>query len=178
MENIKIELPTWIYNNTATSNTVLELGAGFFGRLGEVHPNVTRKIGIEIWEPYIKNSVCHDCEKILGDALEYESLVNISDIDTILLVDIIEHFDPETADLLLTKLINQFDKVLLMIPEGNHPQTEDVTGYGAHEYQTHRSTWYSENFKKYNPTEILLDPTFHKDNKLKDTGCLFVTWIK
>ena len=162
MKKTRVSLPSWIMANTANSNTVLELGAGFFRRLGDVHPNVKRKIGIEIWEPYIKHATYHNCEKILGDALEYESLVDINDIDTVLLVDIIEHFDPETADSLLTKLIDQFDKVLLMIPEGNHPQTEDVTGHGAHEYQTHRSTWYAKDFEKYNPTEILLDEVFHR----------------
>jgi hypothetical protein len=178
MKSDKVNLDSWIAKNTIDSNTVLELGAGFFNRLEAVHSNVKRKIGIEIWEPYIKNSTCNDCEKILGDILEYESLVSIDEIDTVLLVDVIEHFDSKTADLLITKLIDQFNKVLLMIPEGNHPQTEDVTGHGAHEYQTHRSTWYAKDFEKYNPTEIILDQTFHAGAKGKDAGCLFITWIR
>ena len=177
-KEIKVNLHEWINKNTINSNTVLELGAGFFDKLSAVHINVKRKIGIEIWESYIKNSTYNDCEKILGNILEYESLVEIDKIDTVLIVDVIEHFDRKTADLLITKLINQFDKVLLMIPEGNHPQTEDVTGHGAHEYQTHRSTWYAKHFEKYNPTEILIDPTFHAGHAEKDSGCLFVKWIK
>ena len=51
----RINLSEWINNSTHTSNTVIELGAGFFDRLSCVNESVITKVGIEIYEPYIKN---------------------------------------------------------------------------------------------------------------------------
>lgn len=170
-------ISNWVNTNTSDSVSVLELGAGFFNKLSYVNHNVKKRIGIEIWEPYISNAQYHNCVKIHGDVLKYRELVSETDYDCVLMVDILEHFDKETAFGLIDMLKNDFNKILLMIPEGKHPQESDVTGYGAHEYQKHRSTWYVQDIESLGFDEVIHYVNFNDDIN-KDKGCIFAKWIK
>lgn len=174
----RVDLYDWIWENTSQSNNVLELGAGFFDKLEKVNSNVKNKIGIEIWEPYIQNSKFDQCEKIKRSIFDYKELVDTKSIDTIMMIDILEHFEKEPALNLLKELIENFDTALLMIPEGNHPQESDVTGFDAHEYQRHRSSWAENEFLDLEPTEIIVDSVFHLGDPVKDSGCIFLVWNK
>lgn len=181
--NRKINLDNWIYENTVDSNSVVELGAGFFRRLGSVHPNVKEKIGIEIYDEYIKNATYHNCIKIHGDALKYRDYVSKNNLDTVLIVDVLEHFNDEDALNLIKNLKEDFKKILLMLPVGVYEQNEDVTGHNGHEYQKHRSTWFKEDILKLNFTNNVFDDYYHanSDQRLQkglDTGCYFGVWIK
>lgn len=55
-----MSLPKWINKSTSGSNTVVELGAGFFKNLRDVHPSVKHKIGIEV---YMMESKTHPSER-------------------------------------------------------------------------------------------------------------------
>jgi hypothetical protein len=169
-------LNQWINEKTNGSNVVLELGAGFFDRLQHVNGGVTKRIGIEIWQPYIDNAKFNGCIKIKGDVFDYDKLVDRSDFDTVMIIDVLEHFNKDDAFKLLDRLKSDFNKILLMIPEGSHPQETDVTGFGAHEYQKHRSTWSRYEFESLFD-EVLVDENFHEQEG-KDSGCIFATWIK
>lgn len=182
IEYKRINSPQWINSNTMSSTTVVELGAGFFKNMNHVSSNVKTKIGIEIYEPYINNAINNDCIKIHGDALKYRELLVKYDFETVLIYDVLEHFDKDVALKLISDLKTDFKKILLMLPFGKYEQHEDVTGYGAHEYQTHRSYWYEEDILKLGFNDNIIDLNYHAtpnrvDNNL-DTGCYFGVWNK
>lgn len=182
-----VSLNNWINDKTNGSETVVELGAMFFEKLKHVSPTVKTKIGIEIWEPYINSEVDHfgvpvikDCIKIHGSVLDYKSLLNGYNLDTAMIIDVLEHFDKDVAFKWIESLKTDFKKVILMVPAGVFPQEVDHSGFGAHEFQKHRSSWYEEDIKKLGFTEIILDNMFHANPELiannMDTGCWFCVW--
>ena len=179
----KVNLSQWINQNTVGSTSVVELGAGFFRRLADVDSSVKTKIGIEIYKPYIDNAEYHDCIKIHGDALKYRELLIGYDLDTVLIVDVLEHFEKEVGFNWINNLKQDFKKILLMLPVGKYEQHEDVTGFGGHEYQTHRSYWYVDDIEKLKFNRDYIDPTYHAINHMEnlgnlDTACYFGIWNK
>jgi len=179
IEDTDYILHEWIRESTKNSKVVVELGAGFFNRLAEVNKNVKKKIGIEIWSSYIENSKYNDCIKIQGDVFDFENLIDEGDFDTAMIVDVLEHFSKSDSINLIKSLKNKFKKIILMIPEGNYPQEVDVTGHGAHYYQTHRSTWYASEIKNLlGFDDVVLYENFHSQHDGGDSGCLFATWTK
>lgn len=185
----RVNLQQWIREKTNGSITVVELGAMFFEKLKHVSPTVQTKIGIEIWEPYIKSDVDHfgvpvlqDCIKIHGSVLDYKELLKNYEKDTAMIIDVLEHFDKDVAFKFFNNLKKDFKKIILMVPAGEFPQTEDHSGFEAHDYQTHRSSWYEEDIIKLGFDEIILDDMFHANPELidnnMDTGCWFCVWTK
>ena len=185
----RVNLQQWIREKTNGSITVVELGAMFFEKLKHVSPTVQTKIGIEIWEPYIKSDVDHfgvpvlqDCIKIHGSVLDYKELLKNYEKDTAMIIDVLEHFDKDVAFKFFNDLKKDFKKIILMVPAGEFPQTEDHSGFEAHDYQTHRSSWYEEDIIKLGFDEIILDDMFHTNPELiannMDTGCWFCVWTK
>jgi len=185
----RVNLQQWIREKTNGSITVVELGAMFFEKLKHVSPTVQTKIGIEIWEPYIKSDVDHfgvpvlqDCIKIHGSVLDYKELLKNYEKDTAMIIDVLEHFDKDAAFKFFNDLKKDFKKIILMVPAGEFPQTEDHSGFEAHDYQTHRSSWYEEDIIKLGFDEIILDDMFHANPELiannMDTGCWFCVWTK
>jgi hypothetical protein len=187
--NKRVNLNNWINLNTINSKTVIELGSMFFEKLSHVSPTVETRVGIEIWEPYLKSEVDHfgkpvfkDCIKIHGDVLNYRNLVKDYTFDTVMIVDVLEHFDKDVAFELINDLKEDFNKIILMVPSGEFPQDVDHSGFGAHEYQKHRSYWYQSDIEKLGFTENVLDAHFHSNPELvannMDTGCWFCVWVK
>jgi hypothetical protein len=172
-------LANWIRTNTHGSHTVVEFGAMFFEQLAYVNETVGKKIGIEIHQPYIDKSKCHNCIKIQGDMRRFEELIAPEDMDCALFIDTLEHLTKDDAKDLMKRVMGKFKKVMLMIPEGNHPQTTDLFQMGGDEYQTHRSSWRLQELVDMGFKSIVLDPMFHGNTGGgKDTGCLFAVWEK
>lgn len=176
----RIFTPIWIEKNTKGSNSVVELGAGFFNRLSAVNKEVNNKIGIEIYKPYIDNAKYNDCIKIEGDILNYDILLKDYEKDTVMIIDVLEHFDKNVGFELIERLKKDFNKIILMLPIGVYEQDKDVTGHGGHEYQTHKSYWYEEDVKKLNFTFDDIDEDYHQSRKKDnlDTACYFGVWEK
>ena len=135
----KLNFHNWIRENTVNAKSVVELGAGFFNRFSDVHNTVKQKIGIEIYKPYIDNAKYHNCVKIHGDALDYRNLLKEYELDVVMLIDVLEHFDKDVGFELIGNLKKDFNKILLMLPFGLYEQDKDITGFEGHEYQKHRS---------------------------------------
>lgn len=174
-----MDLNTWISKNTEGSEIVVEFGAGFFDKLRAVHSSVKERIGIEAYEPYIAAAQYQDCTKIAGDMRLFKELVDPAKYDTALFVDSLEHISMEDAITLISEVKASFKKILLMIPEGVHNQTTDVTGYGGHTYQTHRSTWYEKDLQQLGFQTVEVDPKFHSGaGPEKAEGCLFAIWTR
>ena len=167
-------LKNWVSTNTENCTTVVELGAGFFDRLEFVHPSVEHRVGIELWAPYIANAKYHHCVKIHGDIRQYRLLLTRNHFDCALIIDVLEHLEQQDALTLIDNLQHDFRKILLMVPEGVHPQDTDVTGFGAHELQTHRSWWYSSTLEDLGFDVVQYD-NFHNIAG-KPLGCLFAVW--
>lgn len=180
--NQSINLEMWINENTKFSKSVVELGAGFFDRLSNVHYTVPIKIGIEAWKPYIDNSKYNNCVKIKGNINNYKDLLKGYELDTVMIIDVLEHFYQEDAFDLINKLKIDFNKILLMLPVGKYKQETDITGYGADYYQRHRSYWYEEDILKLNFNENIIDLLFHNVDNRKQLGlptaCYFGVWEK
>jgi len=185
----KVTLNQWIREKTNGSKSVVELGAMFFEKLKHVHDRVKTKIGIEIWQPYLDSDVDHfgqpvntDCIKIQGDVLNYKELLKDYDLDTAMIIDVLEHFEKDVAYEWIENLKEDFNKIILMVPAGYFPQEEDHSGFGADGYQTHRSVWVEEDIKKLGFTDMVLDDVFHTNPQLvkdkMDTGCWFCVWSK
>jgi hypothetical protein len=168
----RVGLENWINFYTWKSPSVCELGAGFFNWFNVIHSDAKIRVGIEIWEPYILNAKSNNCIKIHGDALNYRELLKDYELHTCLLVDILEHFPQDVAYKLIEDLKVDFKKILLMLPVGDHHQDTDVTGFGAHEYQTHRSTWDENEIIKLGFNVNVIDKYFHGEPN-KDTRCYF-----
>lgn len=191
MEKIvkRVDLRGWINEKTNGSESVVELGAMFFEKLKHVSPTVKTKIGIEIWEPYITAEVDHfgvpvikDCIRIHGSVLDYKKLLEGYDLDTAMIVDVLEHFEKEVAFEFIENLKKDFKKIILMVPAGVFPQEVDHSGFGADEYQTHRSSWFEEDIKKLGFDEVILDDVYFINPELvannMDMGCWFCQWVK
>lgn len=180
--NQSINLDTWINQKTKDSKSVVELGAGFFDRLSNVHNTVPIKIGIEIWKPYIDNAKYNNCIKIHGNIKHYKFLLEKYDLDTVMIIDVLEHFDKEVGFKLIEDLKENFNKIILMLPIGDFVQDKDITGFEAHDFQKHRSYWYEEDILKLNFNENIIDLLFHDVNNRKDLGlptaCYFGVWEK
>jgi hypothetical protein len=174
-----VNLAQWIQESTYNSKIVVELGAGFFDKLSFVNSTVKTKIGIEIYKPYIDNAKFNDCIKINGDILNYRQLLTEYELDTVMIVDVLEHFEKNVGYELINNLKNDFKKIILMLPAGKYEQNTDVTGFGGHVYQTHRSYWYVEDILRLNFTEDAMDNYFHpNNNNNNNTACYFGIWQK
>ena len=182
MKKRLIYLDKWINHNTYASDVVVELGAGFFDRLANVNESVKTKIGIEIYKPYIDNAKYDECIKIEGNLLRYKEYLTNYKLDTVMIIDVLEHFETNVALDLIENLKKDFNKILLMLPLGKYEQHQDVTGFGGHEYQTHKSYWYVNDVKKLEFHDNIIDSTFHStEYRIKnnlDTACYFGVWFK
>ena len=187
--NESINLFNWINQKTDGSQSVVELGAMFCDKLRFVSPTAKTKIGIEIWEPYINAEFDHfgtpvfkDCIRIHGSVLNYRELLKGYELDTAMIIDVLEHFNKEDGIEWIENLKEDFNKIILMVPAGVFPQDVDHTGFEAHEYQTHRSSWYEEDINRLGFNEVILDNNFHSNPELVakglDTGCWFCVWTK
>lgn len=141
---------------------MIELGVGFgkFGALcretldgiyGRCRPDQwERQIhGVEIWEPY-RNPVWGAYNEVTIGDFTVEAPVGW---DLVLMVDSLEHLDPERGAAFLEHLVNRNRHVVISVPNGPMPQDEPVFG-NAHE--RHLTTYYGREFNKYDPTLLHL----------------------
>ena len=172
-------LGDWIKQNTEGSKTIVEFGAMYFDKLDHTSPEAER-IGIEIWRPYIDsswNKASSSIKRIQGDFLKFEELIEEKEMDCAMFIDTLEHISKEQATDLINKVKQKFNKIILFIPKGNHPQTEDVPGHGAHEYQTHRSSWMEKDLEELGFTDIVAHETFHaSEGPKKNHAAMFAIW--
>ena len=164
----------WLWDNTAGCTAVVEFGAGFFQQLSRVHSDVKYRVGLEIYKPYHVNAKFTKCLMILADMCDFDLHLKSKHYDCAMFIDSLEHLAMEDAEFLISRVKAKFNKILLMIPEGEHPQTKDVTGHGGHQEQTHRSTWRVADVEALGFQEVYLDPKFHRGV----AGCIFAVWKK
>jgi hypothetical protein len=176
-----MDLHAWIAANTAGCETVVEFGSGRCERLAAVHPTVRRRIGLEAFRPYILDARNvggpHGVEQIETDMRAYRAVVPPEAHDCAMFIDSLEHLDRPDAEALMRDVMVDFRRVLLFVPEGNHPQTTDAWGLGEDHWQTHRSTWYEADVRTLGFEDVVVVANYHDDPN-KDPGTIFATWTR
>jgi len=162
----------WINKNTQGSKCVVEFGAAYCEKLRHCHSSVDTRIGLEIWEDYLEKSTYDDCIKICCDFTEFEDHLSDDDMDTALFYDTLEHLRRKEAFCLIKAIQDKFNKILLMIPIGHHPQEVN-----ENPWQDHLSEWNEADVKELGFQEIVLIPNYHNIPG-KDHGCVFAIWRK
>lgn len=161
-----MDLTAWITYHTQACSSVLDLGTMFGNRLWSLPPRVSRRLGIEIHAPYVHAGLTQfgpldpRIELRIGDIREYRKIINGERFDCCMLIDVIEHFDPDEARRLLRQVLHDFRLVLVFTPDGFHPQNADHYGMGADHWQTHRSGWTSADLEQFGFT-VEVDPHHH-----------------
>jgi hypothetical protein len=171
-ESRNVFISDFIRVNTSESLSVVELGAGRCDKLSAVSGGVKRRIAIDLHQPTLDAAVYRDCERYCGDMQHYQvalAAARYTVCDTVMIIDSLEHLPQVAALLLLEDLQADFQKVLLIVPEGEHPQDEDVTGLG-NPFQAHLSTWCKDDLTKIG-FAVMVVPDFHDHG-----GCMFATW--
>jgi len=142
------ELNGWIREHTKNSACLVDFGAGRFNYT-DVAQSI-RKIGVESFQKYIDlygDSYPH-VEKVCGDMMQWKEL-GLPEFDCAMFIDSIEHITMERAKHLIASLqeSGHCKKIMVFCPEGVYEQDTDNWGHGNHEGQSHKSTWYVEDFE-------------------------------
>lgn len=154
----------FLHENTKDIDSVCELGAGLFKNFPFY--SCTTKIGIELVPSYIDNiQVPVSCitRIINGNALDFENLLEDTQVDAFACIDFVEHLDKDVAFNLIERMKNRARRILIFTPGGTCLQDGKATwafcipGLAskmikdmnlAIEAQKHKSTWYKEDFEK------------------------------
>ncbi|QEZ67481.1 class I SAM-dependent methyltransferase [Paraclostridium bifermentans] len=121
------------------------------------------------WQDVVKNFPCNS-------------------VDTILIIDVIEHLEKEEALDLLSKTLDiASEQVVIFTPLGffeqDHPDGIDAWGLHGGKWQTHRSGWYPEDFPE-NPNghwDFYICNDFHHLNNKEELlpepkGAFWAIW--
>jgi 2-polyprenyl-3-methyl-5-hydroxy-6-metoxy-1,4-benzoquinol methylase len=133
------------------SHTVLDIGCGMGTTLKELCCPV--KIGVDAHRPYLENAKFgkpdQEFIKLHYKAERLRELFLPDSLDSVTLIDVIEHFEKEVAfDVLSQAEEIAAKKVIVFTPRGFFKQEEvDHYGLGGESYQRHRSGWEVEDFE-------------------------------
>ena len=148
------------------SRTVLDIGCGVGETLKEFCCPI--KIGVDAHRPYLEHAKCGEqFIKLNFRAERLSELFLPKSLDSVTLIDVIEHFEKEVAwDVLRQVEEIAAKKVIVFTPRGFFQQLDvDHYGLGGESFQRHRSGWEIEDFQQrgYN---IVVFKEFH-DQKNK-----------
>lgn len=105
-----------------------------------------------------------------GEALTLMSKMQDRSYDVVLGIDVVEHLEKADGLRLLAEMRRVGKRVVLFVPEGNHPQA----AHSGNEWQAHRSTWWAPDLEAIG---FMVErwENFHSEPG-KDSGAMFVTW--
>ncbi|MDR3602253.1 MAG: class I SAM-dependent methyltransferase [Desulfosporosinus sp.] len=146
------------------SSTVLDVGCGVGVTLKEFCCPI--KIGVDAHRPYLENA--NSGEQFIKLNFKAERISELflpNSLDSVTLIDVIEHFEKGIALDVLRQVENiAAKKVIVFTPRGFFQQIDvDHYGLGGESYQRHRSGWEVEDFQNlgYN---IVIFSKFHDQN--------------
>ena len=132
----------WIGRNSHDKLVGVEFGAGRFNYTQQLKTRA--RIGVEIFEPYVRDFNVLGVRKVAGDMRQYRNL-GLPEFDVALIVDALEHIPKDEGLEFLECLREDCSRILLYVPEGNWPQESDPWGY-YNPHQSHQSEWSPEDF--------------------------------
>lgn len=154
---------------------VLEVGA-MFGDSLMAAPGPIR-VALEPSIKYIEKGLEKYRESILFiEGYEHGvCMFSGSDLDAIILIDLIEHLSEARAKLLISRCKEMTRRIIVFTPDGFHKQEEDSTGFGQHGLQMHRSGWCKEYLEDFGfNVEVWKD--FHKEGHPEAPNALYGVW--
>jgi len=148
------------------SHTVLDVGCGVGATLIRLCCPV--KIGVDAHRPYLENAKYGEQFIKLNFMAEHLNEIFLpNSLDSVTLIDVIEHFEKEVAINVLSQVEDiAAKKVIIFTPRGFFKQIEvDHYGLGGESYQMHRSGWEVEDFQElgYN---VVIFSKFHDQTNL------------
>ena len=148
------------------SRTVLDVGCGVGETLGKLCCPI--RIGVDAHRPYLENAKSGEqFLKINFTAERLSELFLPKSLDSVTLIDVIEHFEKEVAwDVLRQVEEIATKRVIVFTPRGFFQQLDvDHYGLGGESFQRHRSGWEVEDFQNHG-YHIIIFSKFH-DQKNK-----------
>lgn len=128
------------------SSSVLDVGCGASSPLGNIRKTF-QSVGIDLFQKSItesKQKKVHD-KYINGNILELQKYCKKKSFDTVIALDVIEHFKKKDGLQLIKKMENVAKKrVIILTPNGFYPQDE----INGNPYQRHLSGWSVTDFRK------------------------------
>ena len=147
------------------SHTVLDVGCGVGATLAEFCCPI--KIGVDAHRPYLEHAKSEEqFIKLNFMAEDLSKLFLPKSLDSVTLIDVIEHFEKEVALEILSQVEEiATKKVILFTPRGFFQQL-DVDHYdlGGESYQRHRSGWDVEDFEKIGYNVVIFSKFHDKRN--------------
>lgn len=142
--------------------SILEIGCGFglYGVLARQYMDVfgarvpygkraTRIDAIEVYEPYISPLHASVYDNVyIGDAVDILQKMDAASYELILLIDVLEHFDKERGEMLLSECRRVADYSIIVVP---YPPGPQGTVFG-NEHEAHLSAWEPE---ELGPCEVI-----------------------
>lgn len=165
----------WVAANTRGSKTVVDFGAGKFNYIYTA--NADKRIGIEIFEPYVRDAISQNppgIEIFLADMTKFDEYIPVDERDTAMMIDTLEHLDRESGENLLSRVQRDFNKILIFMPCGEHPQH----AIDGNPHQEHKSTWTAEDLRALG-FNVEVDPDFHVPYKRSgNMSAMYAVWHK
>ncbi|MCO1603827.1 class I SAM-dependent methyltransferase [Desulfosporosinus nitroreducens] len=148
------------------SNTVLDVGCGIGETLGKFRCPI--KIGVDAHRPYLENAdLSEQFLKINFTAERISELFLPKSLDSVTLIDVIEHFEKAVAwDVLRQAEEIATKRVIIFTPRGFFKQLDvDHYGLGGESFQRHRSGWEVEDFQKLGYNIVIFSKFHDQSNK-------------
>lgn len=147
------------------SRTVLDVGCGVGATITEFCCPI--KIGVDAHRPYLENAKLR--EQFIKLNFRAERLNEIflpNSMDSVTLIDVIEHFEKEVAfDVLRQVEEIAAKRVIVFTPRGFFLQIEvDHYGLGGENFQRHRSGWEVADFQKLGYNVIIFNKFHDQEN--------------
>ncbi|AFQ42408.1 methyltransferase family protein [Desulfosporosinus meridiei DSM 13257] len=148
------------------SNTVLDVGCGVGETLEKISCPI--KIGVDAHRPYLENA--RASEKFIKLNFRAERLRELflpKSIDSVTMIDVIEHFEKEDALDVLSQVEEIATKrVVIFTPRGFFRQLDiDHYNLGGESFQRHRSGWEVEDFEKLGYNTVIFSKFHDHSNK-------------
>lgn len=124
----------WIADNTRGAKHTIDFGCGVGDKIRRAYGDT--KIGLELYTPYTKKARGYKTLNI--DFRKYRDSLPRRMCDVAMMIDTLEHISKEDALVLLTQMQEDFNKIIVFVPEGICPQGRGLDG---NPYQQHLSSW-------------------------------------
>ena len=147
------------------SRTVLDVGCGVGTTLKEFCCPI--KIGVDAHRPYLENAESGEpFIKLHFTAERLNEIFLPHSLDSVTLIDVIEHFEKGVAFNVLRQVEEiAAKKVIVFTPRGFFRQIDvDHYGLGGESYQRHRSGWEVEDFQKRGYHVVIFSQFHNQDN--------------